>query len=295
MVPDRASLLTWSQQHRGTVALVIVAALGLALPSLLGGSLVRDWRATVGPIWLGLTLAFVVVALVARRGVARDLDGAVRRGLERVPAVPAAGGRPLDVPATGVVLARGLLDLGLLFLIQAMVRPALAVASDGRAPRALVDGVVVALVVLIALAMLMRLHRLNRSLVEHLCRAGLDALVPTAGFATPTRLPAAPPVAALAAPAASAPARVDPDSTPTRVTGSPAAPASETVIIAPAAATAASDQPTVVPRPASDQPTVVPAPASDQPTVVPAPAPEQPTVVPTPDAGPRHAPSEGGR
>src|SRR3712207_8010643 len=57
-------------------------------------------------------------------------------------------------------------SLGLLFLVQAMLRPALALASEGYAPRALVDGAVVALAVVVALAMLVRLHRVNRPLLR---------------------------------------------------------------------------------------------------------------------------------
>jgi hypothetical protein len=265
LVPARASLLAWGRRHPDAVALGLAAALGLVLlPAAVERSgLERSGQPFVGPIWLVVTLVLTVIVLRARRGLARAVDAAVRGALARVPPVPGSGGASLDVPTTGALAARGIFDLGLLLLIQAMLRPPLALASEGYAPPALVDGAVVALVVVVALLMFARLHRLNRSLVEHLCRAGLDALVPTAGFAGPFRLPGRTADRALAPPA------------PTRILdGQSTAPASDQPTVVPPGV----DQPTVVP-PGVDQPTVVPRPA-DQPTVVPS-APDQPTIVPT--------------
>jgi hypothetical protein len=272
LVPARAALLTWRNHAWDALALVVAAGVGLVvLPMLIDRTgLARSGQPVVGPAWLVVALALSVVVLRAGLALGRKLDAAIRPALERVPPLPrpaGASGPALDIPTTGVLAVRGLLGLAMLFLIQAMLRPALASASDGYAPRALVDGALVSLVAVVALAMFARLHRLSRPLIAHLCRVGLDALVPTAGFAGPGQLPGprraalAPPPATqiIAGPGAAAEGASTAAGPETAVT--PETVGTPQTVVTPVAA------PTVVP-PASTQPTVVPT-APDAPTVAP--------------------------
>jgi len=202
----------WIRRHPGVLPLIVAVVLGLVLPVLFGELAERDVPLAIGGrrvsllnvVWLGLAAALSVVIVWARVSIGRDLTEGVRQLLAGAQAAsaprPAAGAAP-DTPALGAAIVRGLLNLALLLIAQSMFRSPLVVVAGAWAPKAWIDGAFVALVVLVALLMLVGLHRVSRPLTEYLVWAGLDHVVPTAGFAGRTLPASAPPRAMTSRPA----------------------------------------------------------------------------------------------
>ncbi|HUX87002.1 MAG TPA: hypothetical protein VMW65_08370 [Chloroflexota bacterium] len=196
----RVGLGLWVRRNQTTLELFLAAFFGLivfpAIYLALGG---RDLRlggriSLVNLVWLVLALVACVIVFRARATLVQLAARAADRLLASLPetAVP-AGSSPTpradtrlagDAQQEGRVVARGLLDLVILLLIQAILRPPLVGVLSGVASVALVDGVYVVLVVVLAIAILLGVNRAGRPLAERLTWLGLNQFVPTAGFAS---------------------------------------------------------------------------------------------------------------
>ena len=191
----------WVQQHPGILALLLASLVGLiVLPAighaLANGDVMIDGRISlVDLVWLVVAVALCVICLWARASMSKDLGDGLRRLLAGSQAesgdAPRSGSTNVDMPALGAAIVRGVFDLAILLVIQGIVRVPLVGVAGAFEPMALVDGVFVALVVIIALFQLFALYGVVQPLTLRLVTVGLDRLVPTAGFSAGA-LPGAP-------------------------------------------------------------------------------------------------------
>lgn len=219
---------SWIGQHPGIIALILAAIVGLVvLPALAGAVKDHDVQingliSLIAVVWLIVAVVLCIVCLVVRSGVSRDLGDGLRQLIAATQpsdgTVRRTGAANPDTPILGAAIVRGIFDLIVLLVIQGIVRVPLVEVIGAYAPKALVDGGFVALVVVVALVMLFGLHRVSKPLTEYLVTVGLDRLVPTAGFAA-GNLPDAPaPRTTTRTPAPSSAAR--PTAQPTLAAGS---------------------------------------------------------------------------
>jgi hypothetical protein len=180
-------------RYPGVIPLVVAVILGLVVfPAIANGLKDHDVQinsriSLINLVWLGIAVVLSIVCLVARSSLRRELGEGLRKLIvgtqsTETPSRPGGSSTP-DLPGLGVGIVRGLFDLLLLLIVQGIVRAPLVGVVDAYQPKAIVDGVFVALVVLISLIMLFGLYRKSCPLTEHLVAVGLDRVVPTAGFA----------------------------------------------------------------------------------------------------------------
>jgi hypothetical protein len=196
----RTGLAGWVSHNQSVVKLVGAAFVGLVIlpiifPALgrfdvnLGGRI-----SVVDLIWLVLAAVAGFAMLQARGTLSIMAGSAASRLLAMVPGTSNAGTGAAavspsvltpthDLAERGGAIARGLLDLVLLLLIQATLRPPLVGLLSGTGTPALVDGAYVVVVVALALVILFRLYRSVHPLAEQLTWLALNQIVPTAGFA----------------------------------------------------------------------------------------------------------------
>jgi len=190
----------WARRYQTTLELLVAAFFGLIIfPVIFLALRGRDVRlggqiSLVNLVWLVLALVACVIVFRTRAALVQFAARAVDRLLASLPeATGPIGGSPApgsnaklsdDAQAEGRAVARGLLDLVFLLVIQAILRPPLVGVISGVAPAAWVDGLYVVVVVVLAIAILVGLNRAGKPLAERLTWLGLNQFVPTAGFAT---------------------------------------------------------------------------------------------------------------
>lgn len=183
----------WVQQHPGILVLLCASLVGLIVLPAIGHALTDhdvmiDGRISlIDVVWLVAAVALCVICLGARASMSKDLGDGLRRLLAgsqtKSDNAPRSGSTNVDVPALGAAIVRGVFDLAILLVIQGIVRVPLVGVVGAFEPPALVDGIFVALVVVIALFQLFALYGVVQPLTLRLVTVGLDRLVPTAGFA----------------------------------------------------------------------------------------------------------------
>lgn len=179
----------WIKEHPGFLVLLAALVVGQVLAKLaqphfsdspLAGPVPLVPAVTLG---VSVVLAIVIVWLRARLGQ-QLVDSARARDLS----LPRPASLPkryevLDAPRQVTSAGLGLVDLALLLLIQATFRGAiLALADEFLVPRGRAEAVFVAVVVLIAVLLLIRLWQTGGPVLVLLLWWGIDRLVPTAGF-----------------------------------------------------------------------------------------------------------------
>lgn len=181
------------QRFGSYLALGAVAIFGLViLPALFHtladhDVLLGQRVSLIAAVWLIIGLVLSVIALRAFAAIKTVLQSRLGSALDAIPELTAASGDlgtdtgPRRAAATSV--AR-LLDLVILLVIQAMLRPPLVGVSKELISEAWVDGGYVVLVVCVTLFFLIDLRRASRPLIERLLWLGLNRVVPTAGFQT---------------------------------------------------------------------------------------------------------------
>jgi hypothetical protein len=178
-----------ARRSRAVVEFVAAAVVGLILlPTIFGALLAHDVQigeriSVVDLGWLILAVVASVVAIHARDGLGRDLRSWIERLAAQSSHDPAGQS---DATTLGIAVGNGLLNLVVLLVVQAAIRPPLVGLVGALASPALVDSGFVIVVVLVALWILVDLRRTSRPLTEHLAQAGLDLIIPTAGFVTPS-------------------------------------------------------------------------------------------------------------
>ncbi len=216
--PDQPKSVHWRAYLPGFVALVVAIGLGYLLPPVTeyGRDFDRSLRLLGGQVslvdlvWLLATLVLCIVIIWGRVRIGRLLGqtvGAMLAGVKR-DTVPSSRRDGRELPRLGASLALGLFNLALVLIVQSLLRPPLVTVGAAYARKSYVDAGIVVLVFLVALLMLLRLYAASRPLIEQLVWAGLEQVVPTAGYETPKTAPAIPRPAASAAvtPARSRPA-----------------------------------------------------------------------------------------
>jgi hypothetical protein len=213
----------WIRRHPGLLVLLAAVIVGQVLqrlvqPSLQGSPLVGQVPVVpAGALGAAVVLGLVIVWLRVRLG--HQLAAAAR---ERNVSLPESASLPKgyevrDPPGQIVGGGLGVVDLVLLLVVQSTLRgPTLALSSAYFVPRNWVEVGFVAVVVLIALLMLVKLYRTAGPVLVPVAWWGLDRVVPTAGFlgarpalatGVPASLPRAP-AAVASAPGAVASAQV---------------------------------------------------------------------------------------
>jgi hypothetical protein len=277
--PARRSIGEWAGRYRTPAELIVAALLGLIVfPLVFNALLPHDVRlgekvSLIDVVWLVLALAAAVILLRARSSLARLATSAADRLSASLPATEepnqVSGHRSSsdhDARDRSGSVARALLDLVFLLIIQAMLRSPLVGVVSGFAPEAWVDGGYVVVVVVIALVLLVLVNRESKPLLERLIWRGLNQVVPTAGFAT-TRSVAATYSTQLATSTRSShrqPVPAPPQSSPTVDAPTQALPVLEPTMLAPDAAVAA----TLLAPAEPTGPVQADAPTPDAPTIV---------------------------
>jgi hypothetical protein len=193
----RTRLVGWVGHNQSVLNLIGGAFVGLVVLPVVFSALGRfDARiagrfSVVDLVWLVLAAVAAFAMLRARATLSIMAASAATRVLAIHPdsgtvlagAAASAPSTAVDAADRGSTIARGLLDLALLLLIQATLRAPLVGLLSGQVDNALVDGVYVVVVVVLALVILIRLYRSGHPLVEQLTWLALNQIVPTAGFA----------------------------------------------------------------------------------------------------------------
>jgi hypothetical protein len=193
----RTRLVGWVGHNQSVLNLIGGAFVGLVVLPVVFSALSRfDARiggrfSVVDLVWLVLAAVAAFAMLRARATLSVMATSAATRVLAIHPdsgnvlagAAASAPSTAVDAADRGSAIARGLLDLALLLLIQVTLRAPLVGLLSGQVDNALVDGVYVVVVVVLALVILIRLYRSGHPLAEQLTWLALSQIVPTAGFA----------------------------------------------------------------------------------------------------------------
>jgi hypothetical protein len=183
------SATDWVRRHPGALLLLAAIVAGQVLkaltqPHLQDSPLVgRVPLVPAASLAAALVLAALILMLRIRLG-----QQLVTAAKARAIALPDPASLPkryaVSDPATQVTSAAlGLLDLALLLLVQAtLLGPVLALADRFLVRRTWADSAFVALVVLLALLLLLKLWRMGGPVLVLLLWWALDRVVPTAGF-----------------------------------------------------------------------------------------------------------------
>jgi hypothetical protein len=190
----RLGPLEWLRRYPGAVTLFLALIAGLlVLPNLahlfdFADILISSRVSVIHLIWLVLALVLSVLAVRSLMsfsdGFASGIGnfGARRLGDTTKPGVGVAGRSAANAVELSQAMVQGVFGLIGLILCQAFIRKPLVVVGRPFAQEAWVDGGFVAVVVLLAIFMLVRLYRSSRPVVEQFVWTGLDDLVPTAGY-----------------------------------------------------------------------------------------------------------------
>lgn len=182
-----------NQRYGQYLGLIIVALLGLVLlPALFHALadhdvLIGGLVSLINAVWLVVGLILSVVALRSYAAMKRVLRERLVSALDAIPELIGETGdltTAADIREDASRSVTRLLDLVVLLIIQAMLRPPMIGVGKNLLPEAWIDGAYVVLVVLIALFILFSLRRASRPLIERLLWLGLNRVIPTAGFQT---------------------------------------------------------------------------------------------------------------
>lgn len=196
-LPGQPKLGSGLTRYRSAIELCVAAIVGVVvLPAIFQSLRAHDTQlggrvSAVDLAWLVLALVAIVFIVRSRSAVVSNADRATSRFLDSIPLdhLPRPTGQSTSAASSasslqpnGTVVVHSLIDIILLFILQAVVRQPLVSVLGGEASIGIVDGAFVVVVVLVAVSLLIRLRQASRPLIERLATVGLDQIVPTAGF-----------------------------------------------------------------------------------------------------------------